>query len=105
MPTPSFRVLLIVLLMAIAAGPLRAQTSTGADPGGPGWTRPGNWTPSVPVHNTGGQIAFGTAGPFNYNPNQDIINPFALNLLTLTGSFGNAQQRRDGQRPGVRLQR
>jgi autotransporter-associated beta strand protein len=89
MPAPSFRCLLVIFVIAIVAAPLGAQTWTGADPGGPGWSRPGNWTPSVPVHNTGGQLTFGVPGPFNYNPNQDIINPFALNLLTLTGSFSN----------------
>jgi len=53
MPTPSFRAPLVVLLIAIAASPLRAQTWTGAAAPDANWSNPGNWTGGVLVSGAG----------------------------------------------------
>src|SRR5437870_673513 len=89
MPAPSLRALSALFVSILIVRPAAAQTWTGADAGGPGWSRAGNWTPGVPSSSGGAQVTFDTPGPFNYNPDQDIVNPFPLNRLTFTGSFSN----------------
>lgn len=84
MPIPSLRAPLVVFLIAIAAGPLRAQTWSGAAAPDANWSNPGNWTGGVPVSGADTQVTFSVGST---DPNQNIANPFILNRITFGGSF------------------
>src|SRR5207249_2616164 len=84
MTGPSCRGLLAVSLVVAIAGQARTQTWTGAAAPDANWSNPGNWTGGVPVSSANTQLTFpvGTTDPV-----QDLAASFALNRITLAGSF------------------
>jgi autotransporter-associated beta strand protein len=85
MPVSSFRFLPVILVILIAAGPVSAQTWTGAAAPDANWSNAGNWTGGVPVSGIDTQVNFSLGST---DPNQNIANPFLLNQMTFGGSFG-----------------